>query len=467
MKLPIIEGLIKYKDEKNKRFHMPGHKGKNLLKDISKLIPEIDVTEVDGTDNLHDPKGIIKESEKLASKTFNSDKTYYCINGTTAGIHASIMASAKPKEKILIQRNCHRSVYNAVILGDLEPLYIYPEFDEDNNILLGVKPEDIEDKLKKHRDIKAVVITYPTYYGICCDIKKIADIVHKYEKILIVDEAHGAHLKFNERLPISAMDAGADISIQSTHKTLPAFTQSSMIHLKNKRINTKRLESLISMHQSTSPSYILMSSLDYARGYMKENGEKLLDNLLNDIMRITNELNNIKGVKVFNEKSLKNGFSLDKTKLLVSLSDLNITGKELENILRYEYNIQLEMADLYYGLFYLTVCDSKSDLERIISVLKDLSNKDNKKKIKSLVKYFKPIKEKSMKEAFYSDKKYVKLTESKGKISSDFIIPYPPGIPLVCPGEFITKDILEYIIYLIDNDIKVLGINNGNVQILI
>lgn len=231
MRVPIIEGLDHYINKNKTRFHMPGHKGKKALINWANLIPQIDVTEIEGTDNLHSPSSIILESLKLASKTFKTKRTYYSVNGTTAGIYAAIMSSTKPGDKILIQRNCHKSVYNAIILGKLNPIYIYPNYNNEYNIVTDINPDDIEKALLEHSDIKAVVITNPSYYGVCSDVESIAKTVHKYNKILIVDEAHGSHLIFSDKLPKSAIECGADIVLQSTHKTLPAFTQLSLIHI--------------------------------------------------------------------------------------------------------------------------------------------------------------------------------------------------------------------------------------------
>jgi lysine decarboxylase len=465
--MPIIEGLKKYADEGNIRLHMPGHKGNSILLDLAKLIPEIDVTEIEGTDNLHNPSSIILESEKLSAKTFKGKATFYSVNGTTAGIYSAIMASTKPGDKILIQRNSHKSVYNAAILGRLKPVYIYPNYRDEDKVPTGINPEDIDKFLANDNDIKAVVITYPSYYGICSNIKGISDVVHKYNKILIVDEAHGSHLVFSDKLPISALEAGADIVIQSTHKTLPAFTQSSMIHVGTNRVDIEKLKTMLSVHQTTSPSYILMASLDFARAYMEREGKYKLNSLIDRIKKWTSYLKEIKGVKVFNKDNIKdnNFYDFDITKIMISLTDINITGKKLERILREDYGIQIEMSDNYYGLALTTVLDDEKNIERLVKAVEDITKKQayrgNEINELSMIN-IKPDIKLSLYEAFNRQSLIEELENCEGKISAGFIIPYPPGIPILCPGEVITAEIIEYIEFLRDNNIEILGLYDYN-----
>ena len=468
MQTPIVEGLRRYMEEKNARFHMPGHKGKNNYFNWEDLIPYIDVTEVNGTDNLHNPSGIIKRSEELAAITFGAKQTLFSVSGTTSGIYSAILSSTKPGDKILIQRNCHKSVYNALIFGRLNPVYIYPEYSYKDNVLGGVDPELVDKYLLEDNEIKAVVITYPTYYGICSDIIKLSQIVHKHNKILIVDEAHGSHLKFSNKLPISALEAGADIVVQSTHKTLPAFTQSSMVHVGSDKVDIERLKLYMTMFQSTSPSYILMASLDVARAYMDKYGEENINIHINRIKKITDYLRGIKGVKVFDIENINNNnnfFAFDTTKILFSLIDLNISGTKLDEILRSRYNIQIEMADYYYGLAITTILDDEKDLEKLAYSLEDVAKNTKIEEVKNLNIRFEnvnPVSELKPYEAFEREKLKVNLEISENKICGDFIIPYPPGIPIICPGEIITKDIIDYINFLKVNNIEILGLDGND-----
>ncbi|SHH46486.1 lysine decarboxylase [Caloranaerobacter azorensis DSM 13643] len=462
MRVPIIEGLNDYINKNKVRFHMPGHKGKKDLIDWANLIPQIDVTEIEGTDNLHSPNSIILESLKLASETFKTKKTYYSVNGTTGAIYAAIMSITKPGDKILIQRNCHKSVYNAIILGKLNPIYIYPNYNSEYNIVTDINPDDIERALLKHSDIKAVVITNPSYFGVCSDIESIAEIVHRYNKILIVDEAHGSHLIFSNKLPKSAIESSADIVLHSTHKTLPAFTQSSMIHVCSSRVDLERLETMLTIHMTTSPSYILMSSLDFARAYMNEEGREKLNTLIENIQRATSIMNNIEGVKIFNNRDEKVCFDFDITKILINLTGININGSTLEKILSRDYDIQVEMSDIYYVLALATVFDEYNDLEKLVLAIEDITKKEiyRADKVDKIdFKYIKPKTRISIYDAFYSDIENVLINESVGRISANFVIPYPPGVPILCPGEEITESIVEYINYLKTMKIQILGIS--------
>ncbi len=471
MYMPIVEGLIRYIEEKNIRFHMPGHKGKHINEDWIKHIPEIDVTEVNGTDNLHNPQEMILESQKLSARTFGAKKTFYSVNGTTGGLYTAIVSCTMPRDKVLVQRDCHRSVYNALIFNQLTPVYIYPKYDKKNNINVGLSPRDINDALKKHKDIKAVIITYPSYYGVCSDIKSIAKIVHKYNKILIVDEAHGSHFAFSKRLPITALKAGADITVQSIHKTLPSFTQSSMIHIGSDRVDLDRFKKVYSMYQTTSPSYILMASLDYARAYMESLGREKLNKLIDIINRYVPLFKELQGVKIFSKENLDkdSGLDFDITKILISLYNLNITGTELENILRKKYRIQLEMSDIYYGLAMASVFSEENEINELFLAIKDIS-KENKhilrKQVHIDIHETKPEKYLELYESFNKQTESNSLYKSLGRISGDFIIPYPPGIPLLCPGEKITKQTIYIIKSLEENGVKIIGYDKNSIKVL-
>ncbi|NBI06299.1 aminotransferase class I/II-fold pyridoxal phosphate-dependent enzyme [Senegalia massiliensis] len=464
MNTPLIKGLLEYSDKKNVRFHMPGHKGRTIY-DLAKLIPDIDVTEVEGTDNLHNPKGVINESQKRASNIYGTRKTFYSVNGTTAGIYAAITSSVKPGEEILIQRNCHKSIYNALVIGRIKGNFIYPKYDSKNNILTIIDPNEINDILSENKNIKAVVITYPSYLGICSDIKTIADVVHKHDKILIVDEAHGSHLEFSNKLPISAESAGADIIVQSTHKTLPSYTQSSMVHVNSDRVDNDRLFKMMSMFQSTSPSYILMSSLDMAMDYMINEGKNRLEKVLNYIDEFTYKVDNLEGISLFVGDTK---YIFDKTKIVINATELGLRGSDLENILRKEYNIELEMSDLFYALAMVSVMNTKKDLDKLYLALKDISNTHCKKKlkIKEDIKFLQPTKYIEIYEAFNENSKFENLDDAIGEIASDYIIPYPPGVPVVAPGEILSKDIINHIKKFIDADIEILGLNNNKVSII-
>ena len=303
MKKSILNQLGEIVNNNLVSFHVPGHKlGKiydrlgysNILESLYKM----DTTEILGTDNLHSPEGIIKESQERAARVFNSKNTYYLVNGSTCGIQAAIMSVCNPKDKIIVNRDCHQSVINTLILGDIEPAYIYPQIDNKTNILMGIKIEDAIDTIDKNLDAKAILLTYPTYYGKVYDLKTICNYAHSKGMMVIVDEAHGAHLGLSDKLPMTALEQGADIVVQSTHKTLPSFTQSSMIHIQGERVNQERLTSILRMIESSSPSYMLMSSLELAVDIYETKGKDLMDELLDNIDIFKKNMEKYKNINI-------------------------------------------------------------------------------------------------------------------------------------------------------------------------
>lgn len=469
MKTPIIDGMKKYVDEDNVRFHMPGHKGRQENFDWSKFIPTMDLTEVEGTDNLHNPKDIILESQRLASKVFKAKETLYSVNGTTGGMYIAISTVVNPGDKVLIQRNCHKCVYNSIILNRLDPVYIYPEYDEENHILLGVSPEKLEKALKEDEDIKVVVLTNPSFYGVTSDIYEMVKIVNKYDRILVVDEAHGSHLVLSDRLPVSAMEAGVDIAVESTHKSLLSFTQTSMIHVGTDKVDLAKLRAMSSVYQTTSPSYILMASLDLTQGYLAEKGNAKMKELLDTIHHFKEELKDTPRVKIFDEKYIHNPrFKFDDTKVLVSVD--GIRGTNLMKILREKYNIQMEMADYYYTLAIGTIMDVKEDYEKLAQALKDIAKNEPYEDIVDItVDMIRPKIAIPLWEAFYREKEVIPFKDSIGRVSADFLIPYPPGIPIVSPGEEITKEIYEAIEFLKENYVEIIGpldYNKGRIKVV-
>ena len=284
----ILTKLQELRDENLVSFHVPGHKIGSIYeklgyKQILEEIYTLDTTEIDGTDNLHNAKEVIKNSQDKTAKIFNADKTIYLVNGTTCGIEAAIMATCNPKSKIIMNRDCHQSVINACILGDLEPIYIQTQICRKTNIIQGVNVEDVIKTIDSNLDAKAIILTYPTYYGTTYDLKSICEYAHSKDMVVIIDEAHGAHLELSNRLPKSAIIQGADIIVQSTHKTLPAFTQASMLHIKGNRVDEKKILSMLRFLESSSPSYLLLNSLELAVDIYEKHGHELMENLLNTI----------------------------------------------------------------------------------------------------------------------------------------------------------------------------------------
>ena len=458
-------------------FHMPGHKkGKIYDKlgygDLVKNLYKMDTTEIIETDNLHSPEGIIKDSQEKASKIFRSEKSYYLVNGSTCGIQAAILSTCSPGEKILVNRDCHQSAINAFILGDINPIYIKGSICEDTYTIKGVNEQDVLDAIDNNSDIKVLMLTYPSYYGMVFDLEKICTYAHEKGIVVIVDEAHGAHLGLSDKLPKSALEQGADIVIQSIHKTLPSFTQSSIIHVQGDLIDKKNLERFLKIVQSSSPSYVMMASLEIAIDIYDRYGKDLMQGLLSNIDDFEKDLSEINGVKVLKGH--------DKTKVFVSLKDLGINGYDLEETLRYKYNIQVELSNYYGVLLICTIGNEKDDFDQFLcaikSIVEDLSgdkNNDLDKSEDNVTKLMKlnypdliPQKIISPREAFYSDKKAVLLKESIGKISGEYIIPYPPGISLTSPGEIITQEVIDYILACKQYGMHVSGLKDSSLEII-
>lgn len=462
METPIFDEIKKLLDKNPISFHTPGHKGKNTLINWEEFVPQLDITELYGMDNLHDPRGIIKESQFLAAETFGSKTTLYSINGTTGGIYIALGTITNPGDKILIQRNSHKSIYNGAILNRLEIEYIYPNYNKNYGLFTGVDPDIIEKKLKESPEIKAIVLTYPDYYGICSNIKRVAELAYRYDKLLLIDEAHGSHFVFSERLPISALKAGADITVQSIHKTLPSFTQTSMIHVGSNRVNIEKLKTMSSLYQTTSPSYLFMVSLEIARAYMEGEGKLKLERNLKKIHELTKELKKVPRVNLFTgDKEDKTIFDKDITKILFRID--GITGPRLSEILREKYNIYLEMEDYKYCLALTSLMNQERDFDFLIKAVEDIAKNIPYEETKDInIEIPKPKIGLPIYKAFYREKKVLNLNDSIGKLSASFIIPYPPGIPLICPGELITKDLIEYIWFLMDKGIEIIGLIGYN-----
>ncbi|WP_455542361.1 aminotransferase class I/II-fold pyridoxal phosphate-dependent enzyme [Intestinibacter sp.] len=458
-------------------FHMPGHKKGKIYdklgyKDLVKDLYKMDTTEIIETDNLHSSEGIIKDSQERASKIFKSEKSYYLVNGSTCGIQAAILSSCSPGEKILINRDCHQSAINAFILGDIDPVYIKGSICEDTYTIQGVNEQDVIDSIDNNKDIKVLMLTYPSYYGMVFDLEKICKYAHKKGIVVIVDEAHGAHLGLSDKLPKSALEQGADIVIQSVHKTLPAFTQSSIMHVQGNLVDKKNLERFLKIVQSSSPSYVMMSSLEIAIDIYDRYGETLMADLLDYIHDFEKELLQINGVEVVKGH--------DKTKVFVSLKKLGINGYNLEEILRYKYNIQVELSNYYGVLLICTIGNEKSDFEKFLSAIKSIVENYSNNKNDSLEDYDEKITELmelnypdlipqkiiSPREAFYSNKKSVALKDSIGKISGEYIIPYPPGISLTSPGEIITQEVIDYILACKEYGMHVSGLKDSSLEII-
>jgi len=449
---------------------MPGHKlGKGIPEGILNYLHLLDMTEIPGLDNLHFPDGVIKEAQDLAAKAFGADYTSFLVNGSTCGVHAAILGLCKPGDKLIVSRDCHKSVVGAMMLASVTPIYIAPQYDCPFGVPSIMLPSTVKHAIENNPDAVGVVMTRPNYYGICSDICAISDVVHSYNKILIVDEAHGAHLKFSSKLPCCALDGGADVCIQSAHKTLPALTQGAYIHIKGNRVDVDKVKFVLRLIQTSSPSYIIMAFLDIARGIMENAGSEMIENLLTNINWFEKKLYTNTGFKVLPANSLQLD-NIDKTRIVVNVKNTGHTGFSIEKILRSKYNIQVEMSDLYNIVCISTVADGIKEFESLYFALKEIdqsSTNFTKFPNISIKEVEIPSQVVALDKIMQSKYEKRNLSDSVGKVSRGIITPYPPGVPIVCPGEVITQQAVEYIISVIEAGGNVNGVfDNKQVEIL-
>lgn len=473
---PLFDALMEYVNRNTIPFHVPGHKKgqgmDNKFKDfVGTNVLSIDVTVFKLVDSLHHPTGAIKKAQELAADAYGSDSAFFSIHGTSGAIQAMILSVVTQGDKIIIPRNVHKSVTAGIILSGAVPVYMQPEIDRTIGVALGVTPETVERTLKENPDAKAVLIINPTYYGVASDIKRIADIVHSYDIPLIVDEAHGPHLGFNDRLPMSGMQAGADMCAQSTHKIIGSLTQSSLLQVRSERIDVNRVQQVMNLLQTTSPSYILMASLDVARMQIATKGKELLDTAIDLAEYTRSEVNKIPGLYCFGREVLnkKGAFDIDPTKITICCKDMGITGFQLDQILADKYHIQVELSDLYNVLAVGSFGDTKQTMDALISALREISaeytNIQNRRggvlEIPEI-----PKQVATPREAFNSPKIPVSLKNSIGEISGEFLLAYPPGIPVLCPGERITPEIINYVEALKNAGLYVQGTEDPDVNFI-
>lgn len=459
--MSIIKGLKKIEEEELKSFHVPGHKNGKLLKYLpfGKEIGSFDSTEIDGTDNLHAPEDIIAETQEMISKFYGADESFILVNGSTGGIISMIYAAFIPGDKVIISRDAHKSVFTGMILAQLEPVYVVPTIDDTSGISLGISEDAILTAYSKHNDIKGVIVTYPTYHGVCIELAAIEKLVHGREGILLVDAAHGAHLNLDESLPKTAIELGADIVVQSTHKSLPAFTQSSLLHCCSTRVSRAKLATSLAMFQSTSPSYLLMASVENAVLVAKEDGKLLMRGLLENILEFQKLLENKTSFSVLKEESFDENRKMDPTKITVLTHQTPFTGGEMDQLLRLKYGIQCEYGTDSAVLFITSIASVKNDLDCLLMALIEISDEmesvnnngieEDQSKVKSLSTFnyesFELIQEIKPSEAIHKKRVLVVIDDSIGEVAGDFIVPYPPGIPIIVPGEVISEQVVNYI----------------------
>ncbi len=452
-KMPIYEALQKFKKERIVPFDVPGHKrGKGnpeLTEFLGMSCMTVDVNSMKPLDNLCHPVSVIREAEELAADAFGAAHAFFMVGGTTSSVQTMILSTCKDGDEIIMPRNVHRSAINALVLTGAVPVYVNPELDHRLGISLGMSMRELERTIREHPNAKAVMVNNPTYYGICSDLKGITELAHSHGMKVLVDEAHGTHFYFDNNLPISAMEAGADMAAVSMHKSGGSLTQSSFL-LVGPEMNADYVRQIINLTQTTSGSYLLMSSLDISRKNLAIHGGEIFEKVRHLAKYARDEINQIGDYYAYC-REIVNGdsvFDFDVTKLSINTLDVGLAGIEVYDLLRDEYDIQIEFGDIGNILAYISVGDREREIERLVSALAEIRRRFKKEKTGMLDhEYINPRVAVTPKIAFYADKKSLPLEDTVGEICSEFVMCYPPGIPILAPGEEITNEIIDYIIY--------------------
>ncbi len=470
--------LKEYADSGIYPFHMPGHKRRCAPEETGEVY-RMDITEIDGFDNLHDARGILREAQQYAARLYGAEESYFCINGSTGAVLAAVSAVCSAGGRILIARNCHKSVYNAIEMNHLEVSYIYPQVNSIYSVCEGIYPQDIDKKWIKYPDIQAIVITSPTYDGVVSDLRQICSIAHARGIPVIVDEAHGAHFPFSGFFPESALHCGADIVIHSMHKTLPAMTQTALLHVNGTLVERERLRRMLTVYQSSSPSYILMGSLDDCLHLLDESGEEMFARYTQRLNRLRGDLARAKRIRLLNLQDLNpaRSFDYDRSKLLLHAGPGTGGGKVLYKRLLEEYGLQLEMMTSDYVLAMTSVCDDDEGFNRLRDAVIRLDEEAEKTSPEqgkpgdgemAAAELPQPVRILPVWEAFRKGKEKRQLEDAVGRIASEYVYLYPPGVPLLVPGEQISEDALRQIHHWEKAGMDIAGIyrqENGEIMI--
>ncbi len=467
---PVLEAMNKHLLNRVVPFDVPGHKGGRGTRELTDFLGSsclrADVNSMKPLDNLCHPVSVIKEAQQLAAEAFGAKNAFFIVNGTTGSVQAMIMAACKAGEKLIMPRNVHRSAINALVVNGAVPVYVNPGTNKELGIPLGMSIDDVRQAISDNPDAKAVLINNPTYYGVCSDLKAIVELAHENNMLALVDEAHGTHFYFGEDMPISAMAAGADMAAVSMHKTGGSLTQSSLL-LCGENINGDYIRQIINLTQTTSGSYLLISSLDIARKNLALNGREIFRKTVQYAEYARGEINKLGGYYAF-DKELCNQdsfYNFDSTKLSVHTRDIGLAGIEVYDILRDEYNIQIEFGDIGNILAIISAGDRALDIERLISALYEIKRIYSKDKAGMFDhEYISPEVIMPPQKAFYSQKLSIPISESIGKVCGEFVMCYPPGIPILAPGEKITDDILNYISYAKEKGCFMTGTQDINIE---
>ncbi|MBM7562015.1 aminotransferase class I/II-fold pyridoxal phosphate-dependent enzyme [Fusibacter tunisiensis] len=451
-KTPVFTAMKAYRERNVIPFDVPGHKHGRGLSEykayFGDAMLELDVNSMKPLDFLGNPTSVIQEAETLLAEAFGADRGYFIVNGTSFAVQTMIMATVTTGDKIILPRNVHKSAINALILSGAHPVFMEPELDSEMGVSHNITLDSLKKAYTAHPDSKAVLIINPTYYGAVSDLKTIVDFCHTHNMFALVDEAHGTHFHFNEKFPLSGMQAGADMSAVSLHKTGGSLTQSSALLLKETRLDGNYVRKVINLMQTTSPSYLLIGSLDVARKQLALHGHDMLNHILSVADYARNAINAIPGCYAIGKESIGRPgiFHFDPTKLSVTTRNMGLNGMELYDLLRDSYNIQMETGDVYNSLAILSLGDDFDHVDALIAALKDISQKHQNSRIDypKIDLHF-PEVVLTPREAFYAEKETIPLDETLGRISAESLMSYPPGIPVISYGERINASVIEQI----------------------
>lgn len=454
-KTPLLDAITKFIDTKPAYFRIPGHRlergiSKRWTDRVGKEIFAYDVTETPFTDDLHSPEGAIQEAQELLQELYGADRSFFLVNGTTCGNEAMLLSAAFEGQEVMVARNAHKSAMMGLIISGAKPVYIMPEILDEWGLQGGITPEQVRRTFREHPKCKALFLVSPSYYGLVSDLKAIADICHEHGAMLLVDEAHGGHLYFHEELPEGAIVQGADMCVQSMHKVTGALTQSSVLHVRSKLVDTERLAANLHIVQSTSPNYLLMTSLDCARYELAMHGREMMKQALGLARNARKRIQAIDGFRCMGQEVTgKAGIiGADETRLVISASRLGLTGFELEEILFERYAVNMELADYENVLAIVTYSNTQEELERLVMACEEIAKEYSriaevtceKPKLPRL-----PEQVLTPRQAYFAGAEELAWQQAVGSISAEMIAPYPPGIPIIYPGERITQEVWDYL----------------------
>ena len=467
---PVFEALKRFQRMRVVPFDVPGHKRGKGTPELTAFLGEqcmsVDVNSMKPLDNLCHPVSVIKEAEELAAQAFGAENAFFMVNGTTSAVQSMVLAACKKGEKIILPRNVHRSVINALVLSGAEPVYVNPEMNHKLGIALGMSVAQVEKAILENPSAKAVLVNNPTYYGVCSNLRAITELAHRHNMLVLADEAHGTHFYFGENMPLAAMRAGADMASVSMHKSGGSLTQSSLL-LTGKNVNPGYVSQIINLTQTTSASYLLLSSLDISRRNLALNGKEIFKKVTDMAQYARDEINAIGDYYAYS-REIVNGdsvFDFDVTKLSIHTLDIGLAGIEVYDLLRDEYDIQIEFGDISNILAYISIGDRIQDIERLVGALADIERLYKKDSTGLLSgEYISPKVVMSPQKAFYSDKISLPVEKSSGRVCAEFVMCYPPGIPILAPGEMITDDIVEYIMYAKEKGCSMQGTEDPAVE---